>query len=171
MVIKRKRSESELSISSTFSSPQRPDNGGFNFRAMMETNPPRAFSLSYLPSSRTMKRIRDNRPSEAEVHRITHPQPTLQGTATTKQGTANTVTARSAERRSDICPFEHQPLWPATVAAQLLESTSLSFRLCDTVSFSVSTYCASTRLDKLRGLRGNTGRRRQDDVGCQWLWG
>ncbi|KAH6681035.1 hypothetical protein F5X68DRAFT_26046 [Plectosphaerella plurivora] len=78
MVLKRKRSSSELSssTSSTFgSSPIRPD----SFMDM-DTTPiypsasfftnPRAQGTAYQPG-RTMKRTRNNRPSEDEVHRRT----------------------------------------------------------------------------------------------------
>ncbi|KAL2756973.1 hypothetical protein ACRALDRAFT_1081011 [Sodiomyces alcalophilus JCM 7366] len=71
-MVKRKRSCSELSASTCFSSTSRPD--------AMETDispvsPVIAMSSRYLtPShlpSRTMKRIRDNRPSEEEIHERT----------------------------------------------------------------------------------------------------
>ncbi|KAK0611083.1 hypothetical protein B0T14DRAFT_529602 [Immersiella caudata] len=74
MVIKRKRSESELSFSSAFSSPPRPGSSPFDFGAMGRSNwgalSSRPSTPSHLPS-RTMKRFRDNRPSETEVHQRT----------------------------------------------------------------------------------------------------
>ncbi|KAL2134310.1 hypothetical protein VTI74DRAFT_507 [Chaetomium olivicolor] len=77
MVLKRKRSESELSLGSVFSSSQRIGNDRFNFDAMaaMDTArrgffAPRMTTPSHLPS-RTMKRFRDNRPSESEVFQHT----------------------------------------------------------------------------------------------------
>jgi hypothetical protein len=83
MVLKRKRSESELG--SVFSSAQRVPSGCFNFDSVsaMDTArrgffAPRLSTPSHLPS-RTVKRFRDNRPSESEVHRKfnqdTQPQP------------------------------------------------------------------------------------------------
>jgi hypothetical protein len=72
MVIKRKRSESELSFSSAFSSPPRPGSSPFDFGAMGASDWAVLSSRPSTPShlhSRTMKRFRDNRPSEAEVHR------------------------------------------------------------------------------------------------------
>ncbi|KAK4452130.1 hypothetical protein QBC34DRAFT_399285 [Podospora aff. communis PSN243] len=74
MVIKRKRSESELSFSSAFSSPSRPGSNPFDFGAMGASNWGVLSSRPSTPShlhSRTMKRFRDNRPSEAEVHQRT----------------------------------------------------------------------------------------------------
>lgn len=82
MVLKRKRSDSELSFSSgsAFSSPPRPCGGNiFDFSTMSMNadghqhhsafSPLRPSSTpSHLPS-RTMKRFRDNRPSDEEVHR------------------------------------------------------------------------------------------------------
>ncbi|KAG7284084.1 hypothetical protein NEMBOFW57_010445 [Staphylotrichum longicolle] len=72
MVLKRKRSDCELGP--VFSSDQRMDSGSFNFNSMaaMDTArrgffAPRLPTPSHLPS-RTMKRFRDNRPPESEVH-------------------------------------------------------------------------------------------------------
>ncbi|KAI0149740.1 hypothetical protein F4776DRAFT_602979 [Hypoxylon sp. NC0597] len=73
MVLKRKRSESELSLSSSsaFNSPPRPD----HFSSMdLDTSPIRRTSRSSTPShlpSRTMKRFRDSRPSDEEIHQRT----------------------------------------------------------------------------------------------------
>ncbi|KAJ2906794.1 hypothetical protein MKZ38_010785 [Zalerion maritima] len=70
LILKRKRSESELSMtSSQFSSPPRHD----KFSSMMDTDlcsptRPRSSTPSHL-TSRTFKRFRDNRPSDEEVHR------------------------------------------------------------------------------------------------------
>ncbi|KAI0126626.1 hypothetical protein BJ170DRAFT_413577 [Xylariales sp. AK1849] len=82
MYLKRKRSESEFSISSSscassvFSSPPRPtDHTAMTFD-LTSPSPSRPLSSrstttsSHLPS-RTMKRFRDSRPSDAEVHRKT----------------------------------------------------------------------------------------------------
>lgn len=73
MVIKRKRSESELSsFSSAFSSPTRPGSQSIDTLAIGQINwgalSSRSSTPNHLPS-RTMKRFRDNRPSESEVHR------------------------------------------------------------------------------------------------------
>ncbi|KAM7220807.1 Memo-like domain containing protein [Rhypophila decipiens] len=76
MVLKRKRSESELSFGSAFSSPQGPQT--FDFATSSPVGFPASRGL-FSPSSRsstpshgrTMKRFRDNRPSEAEVHQRT----------------------------------------------------------------------------------------------------
>ncbi|KAK4187811.1 protein MEMO1 [Podospora australis] len=76
MVLKRKRSDSELiSFSSALSSPS--PSGSFNFGAIaaMDTArrgffAPRLTNPSHLPS-RTMKRFRDNRPSEEIIHQHT----------------------------------------------------------------------------------------------------
>ncbi|KAL2194144.1 hypothetical protein P885DRAFT_43736 [Corynascus similis CBS 632.67] len=75
MVLKRKRSESELG--SVFSSTQRLDSNSFNFDALsaMDTARRGFFATrqstpSHLPS-RTIKRFRDNRPSESEVYQHT----------------------------------------------------------------------------------------------------
>ncbi|KAL7620238.1 hypothetical protein AAE478_009231 [Parahypoxylon ruwenzoriense] len=75
MVLKRKRSESELSYtsSSTFNSPPLPE----RFTMMMDladTSPLRLMSINNTPAhlhSRTLKRFRDSRPSEEEVHQRT----------------------------------------------------------------------------------------------------
>ncbi|KAI1204808.1 uncharacterized protein F4807DRAFT_445759 [Annulohypoxylon truncatum] len=75
MVLKRKRSESELSFSSSsaFSSPTRLD----QFSAMdIDTSPIRmsSSSRSSTPAhlhSRTLKRFRDSRPSDEEIHQRT----------------------------------------------------------------------------------------------------
>ncbi|KAK5659291.1 hypothetical protein OQA88_1384 [Cercophora sp. LCS_1] len=74
MVLKRKRSESEFSFNSNFSTPPRPDTSSFEFSAMGPSSWTMLGSRSSTPShlpSRTMKRFRDNRPSEAEVHQRT----------------------------------------------------------------------------------------------------
>ena len=72
MHLKRKRSESELSFSSAFSSPLRPESSSFDFGAIaMDMDIARRAESSvraHLPS-RTMKRFRNNRPSEDQVHR------------------------------------------------------------------------------------------------------
>jgi hypothetical protein len=75
MVVKRKRSDSELG--SVFSSTEQLGNNCFNFDVVsaMDTArrgffAPRLSTPSHLPS-RTMKRFRDNRPSETEVHQHT----------------------------------------------------------------------------------------------------
>ncbi|KAK5631530.1 hypothetical protein RRF57_007244 [Xylaria bambusicola] len=82
MLLKRKRSESELSTSttSTFNSPPRvncfsPEStdvsmDDFTFTAHYPVSPLSRFSNKNLHvPGRTMKRLRDNRPSEHEVHR------------------------------------------------------------------------------------------------------
>jgi hypothetical protein len=75
MVLKRKRSDSGLR--SVFSSTEQLSSNCFNFDAVsaMDTArrgffAPRMSTPSHLPS-RTMKRFRDNRPSETEVHQHT----------------------------------------------------------------------------------------------------
>ena len=79
MLLKRKRSDSELSFSSntTFSSPPRPNYYNFSAMAMMDIDSPvsprtslssRPCTPSHLPS-RTLTRFRDSRPSDEEVHR------------------------------------------------------------------------------------------------------
>ncbi|KAI1857159.1 hypothetical protein JX265_011360 [Neoarthrinium moseri] len=73
MVLKRKRSESELSLSScgtAFSSPPRPDasHAGMDLTSPTPSCRSGMATPSHLPS-RTMKRIRDSRPSDEEVHR------------------------------------------------------------------------------------------------------
>ncbi|KAI1106152.1 hypothetical protein F4804DRAFT_301605 [Jackrogersella minutella] len=73
MVLKRKRSESELSFcsSSAFSSPPRPD----IFATMdIDSSPIRFASRGSTPAhlhSRTMKRFRNSRPSDEEIHQRT----------------------------------------------------------------------------------------------------
>ncbi|KAI1496091.1 hypothetical protein F5X99DRAFT_401379 [Biscogniauxia marginata] len=64
MFLKRKRSESELSLSSSsaLGSPSRHD------ATTMDMAASRVAAPAHLPS-RTMKRFRDSRPSDAEVHR------------------------------------------------------------------------------------------------------
>ncbi|KAK0724732.1 hypothetical protein B0H67DRAFT_481475 [Lasiosphaeris hirsuta] len=74
MLHKRKRSESELSFNSTFSSPTRPGASSFDFAAMEAGCRGPFSSRPSTPShlhSRTMKRFRDNRPSDEEVHQRT----------------------------------------------------------------------------------------------------
>ncbi|KAK4097101.1 hypothetical protein N658DRAFT_434764 [Parathielavia hyrcaniae] len=75
MLLKRKRSESELG--SVFTSTQRMDSGCFNFDALsaMDTArrgffAPRQSTPSHL-HSRTKKRFRDSRPSESDVYQHT----------------------------------------------------------------------------------------------------
>ncbi|KAI1459987.1 hypothetical protein F4805DRAFT_419457 [Annulohypoxylon moriforme] len=72
MVLKRKRSESELSFSSSsaFSSPPRPD----QFSTMDIDTSPIRMSRGSTPAhlhSRTLKRFRDSRPSDEEIHQRT----------------------------------------------------------------------------------------------------
>ncbi|KAI1448783.1 hypothetical protein F5Y02DRAFT_374678 [Annulohypoxylon stygium] len=72
MVLKRKRSESELSFSSSsaFSSPTRPE---LLSSMDIDTSPIR-MSRSSTPAhlhSRTLKRFRDSRPSDEEIHQRT----------------------------------------------------------------------------------------------------
>ncbi|KAI0505803.1 hypothetical protein F5B22DRAFT_492053 [Xylaria bambusicola] len=84
MLLKRKRSDSELSTSttSTFNSPPRvncfsPESADvsmddFTFTAHYPVSPLSRFSNTNLHvPGRTMKRLRDNRPSEHEVHQRT----------------------------------------------------------------------------------------------------
>lgn len=75
MLLKRKRSDAELSYGSMFASTQQLNGDSFNFDAIsaMETArrgffSPRQPTPSHL-HSRTMKRFRDNRPAESEVYR------------------------------------------------------------------------------------------------------
>ena len=75
MLLKRKRSDAELSYGFMFASTQKLNGDSFNFDAMsaMETArrgffSPRQSTPSHL-HSRTMKRFRDNRPAESEVYR------------------------------------------------------------------------------------------------------
>ncbi|KAK6074149.1 orf21 protein [Seiridium cupressi] len=83
MLLKRKRSESELSYSSSstgsaLNSPPRPGPSSFasTHHDAESTSPMRwqMATASHLPS-RTMKRFRNGRPSEDEVHR--HPRTAL----------------------------------------------------------------------------------------------
>ncbi|CCC06601.1 hypothetical protein SMACR_12616 [Sordaria macrospora] len=79
MFLKRKRSESDLSLSSTLPSPSAgtSNDHGFDLSAIASViNSQKSFSTIPLstPShlhSRTMKRYRNNRPSEEEVHQRT----------------------------------------------------------------------------------------------------
>ncbi|KAH6657885.1 hypothetical protein BKA67DRAFT_689120 [Truncatella angustata] len=80
MQLKRKRSESELSLSSSstgsaFNSPSRPgcSSSHMDTENTSSSSPAHRFFMatpSHLPS-RTMKRFRDNRPSQEEVHQRT----------------------------------------------------------------------------------------------------
>ncbi|KAF6827917.1 orf21 protein [Colletotrichum plurivorum] len=71
MVLKRKRSDSELVTA--FTSPARSDSSieSFDFPLSPSLAFPRAFATPSHISGRTMKRFRDNRPSEEEVHQRT----------------------------------------------------------------------------------------------------
>ncbi|KAB5578119.1 hypothetical protein GE09DRAFT_540897 [Coniochaeta sp. 2T2.1] len=71
-ILKRKRSESEFSLSSnsTFSSPPRPGSSNFNFGGMDSAPIRYGVAPSHLPS-RTLKRLRDNRLSEEQIHQNT----------------------------------------------------------------------------------------------------
>ncbi|TLD21257.1 hypothetical protein PspLS_09110 [Pyricularia sp. CBS 133598] len=71
-ILKRKRSESELSFSSQLSSPPRPGDAYFAFPVtpIGLSFSTRSSNPSHL-NSRTVKRHRDNRPSENEVHQHT----------------------------------------------------------------------------------------------------
>ncbi|KAK3391528.1 hypothetical protein B0T20DRAFT_81235 [Sordaria brevicollis] len=79
MFLKRKRSESELSFSSSLPSPSAgmSNDHGFDLSAIASViNSQKSFSSMPLPTpshlhSRTMKRYRNNRPSEEEVHQRT----------------------------------------------------------------------------------------------------
>ncbi|KAI0380186.1 hypothetical protein F5Y04DRAFT_257631 [Hypomontagnella monticulosa] len=75
MQLKRKRSESELSISSSvFSSPTKPEQFTMMDLDGSNTSPLRRLSRGSTPShlpSRTMKRFRDSRPSDEEIHQRT----------------------------------------------------------------------------------------------------
>lgn len=69
-MVKRKRSCSELSATtSCFSSPSRPEAMEIDMSPVspLIAKSSRYITPSHLPS-RTMKRIRDNRPSEEEIH-------------------------------------------------------------------------------------------------------
>ncbi|KAK3362039.1 hypothetical protein B0T24DRAFT_640738 [Lasiosphaeria ovina] len=104
MILKRKRSEAELSFSSAFSSPPRPGSSKFNFGEMATS--PRPSAPSHLPN-RTMKRFRDNRPSDAEVH-----QHTLQllYSAQQQQNSAQTQLRPQPETPSStVRPERHSP--------------------------------------------------------------
>ncbi|RYO90344.1 hypothetical protein DL764_008455 [Monosporascus ibericus] len=75
MFLKRKRSESEFSVASpsAFSSPPRPFASSIDicFTSPSPTRPQsRSMAPSHLPS-RTLKRFRDNRPSDELIHRRT----------------------------------------------------------------------------------------------------
>ncbi|KAI1423917.1 hypothetical protein F5Y12DRAFT_496482 [Xylaria sp. FL1777] len=110
MLLKRKRSESELSTStsSTFNSPPRTsssspqstdvsmDTASFTFTAHFPVSPLSRFSnknlsLPHIPG-RTMKRLRDNRPSEHEVH----------------QRTLNMLYAAQRQEAQGMCSISHQ---------------------------------------------------------------
>ncbi|KAF6808381.1 orf21 protein [Colletotrichum plurivorum] len=71
MALKRKRSASELAAA--FNSPARSDSSAesFDFPLSPSLAFPRAFATPSHLSSRTIKRFRDNRPSEEEVHQRT----------------------------------------------------------------------------------------------------
>ncbi|TDZ14328.1 hypothetical protein Cob_v012838 [Colletotrichum orbiculare MAFF 240422] len=71
MVLKRKRSDSELLP--VFNSPARSDSSVESFDVPISPSLafPRAFATPAHLSSRTMKRFRDNRPSEDEIHQRT----------------------------------------------------------------------------------------------------
>ncbi|KAK8043673.1 hypothetical protein PG993_006103 [Apiospora rasikravindrae] len=76
VVIKRKRSESELSVSpssacSFNNSPMRHDTGAFQFDLMKSSLHLSPHKGSGYLHSRTMKRFRDSRPSQHEVHERT----------------------------------------------------------------------------------------------------
>ncbi|KAK8122049.1 hypothetical protein PG984_010719 [Apiospora sp. TS-2023a] len=73
MVVKRKHSESELSVSSLSAcsfnnSPLRTDPGAFQFDMMKSSLHSSPLKSSGHLHSRTMKRFRDSRPSQREVH-------------------------------------------------------------------------------------------------------
>ncbi|KAK3322063.1 hypothetical protein B0H66DRAFT_553202 [Apodospora peruviana] len=122
MVLKRRRSDSEHSFSSAFSSPQRPGSSNFDFRASCAVVSPTSRGLfspssrgstpSHLPS-RTMKRYRNNRPSDAQVHEHTmgllysaqqqHTQDQTQPLQAVSAG-APIV----AENHNQTCPITHQ---------------------------------------------------------------
>ncbi|KAL8417881.1 hypothetical protein RB594_001484 [Gaeumannomyces avenae] len=70
-ILKRKRSESELSFSSQLSSPPRPNDSFFCQTAGVNLFPSARSPASSNSCGRTMKRFRDNRPSEDEIHRNT----------------------------------------------------------------------------------------------------
>ena len=108
MLLKRKRSESEFSFSSAFSSPSRPEGNGFDFGSMPtektnQTSVRRFMTPEHLPL-RTMKRFRDNRPSEAQVHRELTSRPPC--------ALAATDTGVSAEHTLDLLYSAQQPTSP-----------------------------------------------------------
>ncbi|KAK1726787.1 uncharacterized protein BDZ83DRAFT_667662 [Colletotrichum acutatum] len=71
MALKRKRSESELVT--LFPSPARSESSIESFESPISPSPiyPRAHATPSHLSSRTMKRFRDNRPSEEQIHQRT----------------------------------------------------------------------------------------------------
>jgi hypothetical protein len=74
-ILKRKRSESEFSVSSgsTFSSPPRPGSSNFNFAGVdtgTQIGPIPYGTTASLQPGRTMKRFRDSRLPEEEIHRM-----------------------------------------------------------------------------------------------------
>ncbi|KAK4108360.1 hypothetical protein N656DRAFT_792657 [Canariomyces notabilis] len=174
MVTKRKRSDSEISFaSSAFSSPSRTDGNSFNFNAMsaMDTArrgffSPRLSTPSHLPS-RTMKRFRDNRPSETEVYQHTlgllysAQQHQQQPPHTPPRAVNNTASsfiqphthaasqhngARSQQR--SLHSFWNLPRPPATSSAASSPASSVT-SLAGGRSTSVSTRCedCDARLD------------------------
>lgn len=146
MVLKRKRSESDFG--SVFSSTQQLDNRGFDFTAMsaMDTARRGFFAQRTTPAhlpSRTMKRFRDNRPSESEVYRkfntrsistvaLAHRSPLARRThhgcpllrpAPARRASPRTITVPHTPRRRSACPSPRAkpPHAPAAVFTQLLE--------------------------------------------------
>ncbi|KAI0976754.1 hypothetical protein F4678DRAFT_414398 [Xylaria arbuscula] len=150
MQLKRKRSESELSTSttSTFNSPPRissfaqsidmsMDTDGFTFTSPFAVSPRTHFinknlDFSHVPG-RTMKRLRDNRPSEHEVHQRTldmlyaaQRQSTPQGTSTSNHQQHQTPIAvqpgasSSTTHQSNLHSFWNLPSRPPTLPGACL---------------------------------------------------
>ncbi|TLS28640.1 hypothetical protein PpBr36_01882 [Pyricularia pennisetigena] len=173
-ILKRKRSESELSFSSQLSSPPRPGDAYFAFPVTpigLSFSSTRSSNPSHL-NSRTIKRHRDNRPSENEVHQHTlellysardvpsehlqqvqqraHYQPPASFASTQHQGQQQT----SATRQTSLHSFWNLPRTSSKAPTMM-------------PSFSPSTDLGSTSCEDCgSSLRSDDGMMDVDGDGC-----
>ncbi|KAK4136256.1 hypothetical protein BT67DRAFT_440409 [Trichocladium antarcticum] len=177
MLLKRKRSECELSYGSIFSSTQQLNNDCFNFDAMAAAETARRGFFSQRHStpshlhSRTMKRSRDNRPAESDVyqhtldllysaqHRPHQPDDTQSPTTASiiAPSRGHAQTHHAVGRQRSLHSFWNLPRSTASSSTSTLSpaSSAASFPSPSLAPQSISTHCEDCGV----GLGGS-----EDDV-------
>ncbi|RWA09310.1 hypothetical protein EKO27_g5791 [Xylaria grammica] len=181
MQLKRKRSESELSTStaSTFNSPTRfssfspqstdvsMDTDSFAFTANFPASPlsrfgNKALHFPHVPG-RTMKRMRDNRPSENEVHQRTlnmlysaQRQQTHRKCTDSQQlhhvpVAAQPVPPSSSSHQANLHSFWNLPSRPSAPPAELGGDDEGMMMDVDDMSDTRGSSCGASKMLSLRG--------------------